>query len=98
MATSSTFEAVRAEALFIWCLQSARRPATEDVRSAVSTTLGRLGECGCAELVAEEFGEHPDTAVQRMCWALATVRAVYPSRAAAEPRLPASLVLTPAAA
>jgi hypothetical protein len=28
--------------------------------------------------MADEFGDHPDTAVARMCWALATIRKVYP--------------------
>jgi hypothetical protein len=28
--------------------------------------------------MAGEFGDHPDTAVARMSWALATIHAVYP--------------------
>ncbi len=94
--TISTFEAVRAEALFVWCLQSTGRPGVDDVRGAVSTTLERLGVRGCAALVAEEFGEHPETAVPRMSWSLATVRSVYAVRRAPRARLRASCVLASA--
>lgn len=75
----NTFEAVRAEALFASALQSSEQPADEQVRAAVRTMLRRLGIRGCAAAVATEFGEHPDMAVARMTWALATVRAAFPS-------------------
>jgi hypothetical protein len=29
--------------------------------------------------VAGEFGDHPDTAVARMSWALATIHTIYPA-------------------
>jgi hypothetical protein len=29
--------------------------------------------------VASEFGDHPDTAVARMSWALVTIQTVYPA-------------------
>ena len=76
----SSFEAVRAEALFLSCLQSSHSPSHDEVRTAVTATLRRLGTRSCAALVAAEFGDHPETAVPRMGWALATVRAVYPAR------------------
>ena len=76
----STFEAVRAEALFLSCLQSSQSPTEDEVRVAVTATLRRFGARTCAAQVAAEFGDHPDTAVARMRWALATVRAVYPAR------------------
>jgi hypothetical protein len=78
----STFEVVRAEALFASSLQSSEMPAPERVRSTVVATLRRLGIQGCAAQVAGEFGDHPDTAVARMTWALATVRTSYPARKA----------------
>jgi hypothetical protein len=81
----STFEAVRAEALFLSSLQSSERPTAGAVRDAVTTTVRRLGVRGCAAQVADEFGDHPDTAVPRMTWALAMVRAIYPTRSA-QPR------------
>jgi hypothetical protein len=88
----STFEAVRAEALFVSTLQSAGSPSAEQVRLAVATTLRRLGIRGCAAQMASEFGEHPDTAVARMGWALATIRTVYPT-----PSMPPTLHLRPLA-
>lgn len=74
----NSFEAVRAEALFVSTLQCSDGPAAEQVRRAVATTLRQRGIRGCAAQVAGEFGDHPDTAVSRMRWALATVRSVYP--------------------
>lgn len=76
----STFEAVRAEALFLSSLQSSQSPGGDEVRAAVTGTLRRLGTRTCAALVAEEFGDHPDLAAPRMSWALAMVRAAYPAR------------------
>jgi hypothetical protein len=76
----STFEAVRAEALFLSCLQSSESPSPEQVRAAVADTLRRFGTRGCAVQVAGEFGDHPETAVPRMAWALSLVRSVFPAR------------------
>jgi hypothetical protein len=79
---SGTLEAVRSEALFASNLQLSDRPAADQVRQAVASTLRRFGMRGCAVQVAGEFGDHPDVAVVRMRWALATIRAVYPARSA----------------
>jgi hypothetical protein len=88
----STFEAVRAEALFASAVQSSDSPGPEQVRRTVSVTLRRLGIRGCAAKVAGEFGDHPDSAVARMTWALATVSAVYPvSSLAPAPTQPLAL-------
>jgi hypothetical protein len=76
----NTFEAVRAEALFASFLQSSELPSAAEVRGAVAATLRRLGIRGCAEAVAGEYGEHPDTAAARMAWALAKVRDTYHTR------------------
>ncbi|MGI5246085.1 hypothetical protein [Dactylosporangium sp. CA-139066] len=76
---ATTFEAVRAEALFASDLQSSQSPAGRDIRDAVAATLRSLGVKGCAARVASEFGDHPETAVTRMAWALAQVRATYPA-------------------
>ncbi len=75
---SRTFEAVRAEALFASTLQPSGSTSPHQIRAAVATTLRRLGSGGCAARMAGEFGDHPDTAAARMCWALATIRKVYP--------------------
>jgi hypothetical protein len=76
---AGTFEAVRAEALFLSTLQPSGSPSPDQVRRAVATTLRRLGIRGCAARVACEFGDHPDTAVTRMSWALTTITLVYPA-------------------
>jgi len=73
-----TDEAVRAEALFLSSLQPSGSPSADQIRRTVTTTLRRLGARGCAARVAGEFGDHPDTAVARMSWALATISTVYP--------------------
>jgi hypothetical protein len=74
-----TFEAVRAEALFVSTLQPSGSPSPDQIRRAVAATLQRLGVRGCAAQVAGEFGDHPDTAVARMSWALVTINTVYPA-------------------
>jgi hypothetical protein len=76
----TTFEIVRAEALFVSSVQSSDRPEADQVRLAVAGTLREVGIRGCAAMVAGEFGDHPDTAVARMRWALDLVRTVYPPR------------------
>ncbi|HYN93053.1 MAG TPA: hypothetical protein VES42_04320 [Pilimelia sp.] len=74
---SSTFLTVRAEALFASALQMSQQPAAEQVREAVTGSLSRFGVQGCATQVAGEFGEHPETAVRRMGWALTAVQEAY---------------------
>jgi hypothetical protein len=78
-------EAARAGALFASPLQPSGSPSPGQVRRAVTATLRRLGVRGCAARVAGEFGDHPDTAVARMSWALAAIQTVYP----APPAIPA---------
>jgi len=75
----TTFEAVRAEALFASPLQPSDRPAAPQVRQAVAATLRRLRIQGCAAHLAGDFGDHPETAAARMTWALDTVRTAYPA-------------------
>ena len=88
---AGTFEAVRAEALFVSTLQPSGSPSPDQIRVAVAATLQRLGVRGCAARVAGEFGDHPDTAVARMSWALATITAVYPAPSMAPAPGPRSL-------
>jgi hypothetical protein len=74
-----TLESVRAEALFASDVQISEQPNSERVRTAVIESVQRHGSRGCAEIVAQEFGEHPETAAQRMLWVLRAVRSVYPA-------------------
>jgi hypothetical protein len=85
----ATFEAVRAGALFVSTLQPSGSPSPDQIRRTVATTLRRLGARGCAAQMASEFGDHPDTAVARMSWVLATIRTAYPASAMTPtPKLP----------
>ncbi|MEU7907720.1 hypothetical protein [Actinoplanes sp. NPDC049118] len=68
---------IRTEALFVSDLQRSQQPTAELIREAVSETVDRLGESGCAALVAQEFGEHPDCALGRMQWARNAVRTAF---------------------
>ena len=70
-------EDFRTEALFVSDVQSSQQPTPELIRDAVDAASTRLGERGCAALVAQEFGEHPDTAVGRMRWARTAIQAAY---------------------
>ena len=68
---------VRTEALFVSDLQCSQQPTAEVIREAVTAVVDRLGEARCAELVAQEFGEHPDCAPSRMRWARTAVQRAF---------------------
>jgi hypothetical protein len=61
--------AARADALFVSALQRSEELNTGQVQQAVASAVRTFGSRGCAERVAQEFGDHPDTAVARMRWA-----------------------------
>jgi hypothetical protein len=69
--------ATRCEALFVSDLQSSPQPEAPQVRDAISRTIRRFGSQYCLARVAQEFGDHPDTAVARMRWARTEVRRAY---------------------
>jgi hypothetical protein len=60
-------EGVR-EALFASPLQPSDALTAEKVADAIGSTVRRLGAPGCASHMAQEFGDHPDAAVNRMRW------------------------------
>ena len=64
-----SISAVRADALFVSALQRSEELSTGQVWQAVAAAVRAFGSKGCAERVAQEFGDHPDTAVARMRWA-----------------------------
>jgi hypothetical protein len=64
-----------AEALFCTDIQQADHAGPDQVDAAVAAQLDRLGEHGCAAAVAQEYGDHPEAARDRMAWALDTVGA-----------------------
>ena len=67
----------RTEALFVSYVQRSQDPSPQLIRDAVSATVDRLGRTGCAALVAQEFGEHPDCAPVRKQWARRAVRSAF---------------------
>ena len=69
--TRSGPSAAWADALFVSMLQRSDRPSTGQVRQAIAAAIDAYSGRGCAERVAQEFGDHPETAVVRMRWALA---------------------------
>jgi hypothetical protein len=65
------FEA--ADALFVSALQCSQAPTTDQIRQAMDDAIRTFGHSGCAGRVAQEFGDHPETAVVRMRWARETL-------------------------
>jgi hypothetical protein len=82
-----SISAVRTEALFVSALQCSDEPTRDQVRQAVSAAVRRFGSRGCAALVAQEFGDHPELAVGRMRWARDLIHDVF---GRAEPARPSS--------
>lgn len=56
------------EALFASPLQPSDGLTAETVAAAVGRSVRRLGTAGCAGHMAQEFGDHPDQATDRMRW------------------------------
>lgn len=64
-----------AEALFASSLQPSDEPAAAQVDAAVTAMVLAHGTCGCAALLAQECGDHPEQAAERMRWSLSLVEA-----------------------
>ena len=77
---SLNIHTVRCEALFASTLQCSERPSARLLQDAITQTVRRLGSRGCAALVAQEFGDHPETAVPRMRWARAQAELLMTAR------------------
>ena len=73
-----SISAVRADALFVSALQRSDEPSRRQVRQAISGALHAFGRRGCAERVAQEFGDHPEMAVSRMRWARSVIAETFP--------------------
>ena len=59
----------RCEALFASALQPSDTPDAGMIAAAIRSAVHRIGPRGCTELMAQEFGDHPDAAARRMRWA-----------------------------
>ena len=72
-----SISAARADALFASALQRSDEPSAGQVQQAIAAAIRAFGDLGCAARVAQEFGEHPDTAVARMRWARTAVAGAF---------------------
>ena|SRR6266508_4288191 len=72
--------AARCEALFVFTLVHGNATDSGAVQTAISRAIGEFGVRGCAEWVAQEFGDHPETAASRMRWACGVVEKTFPAR------------------
>jgi hypothetical protein len=59
----------RHEALFASALQPSDTPTAAMIAGAISSAIHQFGPRGCAARMAQEFGDHPETAAARMRWA-----------------------------
>jgi hypothetical protein len=59
----------RCEALFASGLQRSERPTAQAAAEAISRAVRQFGIRGCASRMAQEFGDHPQAAAERMRWA-----------------------------
>jgi hypothetical protein len=73
---------VWADALFASVLQRSDSPSAGQVRKAIAATVRAYGGLGCVQRVAQEFGDHPEAAVDRMRWARAVADEVFASPSA----------------
>lgn len=60
---------VWADALFASVLQRSDNPSVGQIRKAIAAAVRAYGGQGCVQRVAQEFGDHPEAAVDRMRWA-----------------------------
>jgi hypothetical protein len=69
-------QTLQADALFASALQRSDDLSILHIRRAIARALDAYGAAGCAGRVAQEFGDHPETAAVRMRWARATAAAL----------------------
>jgi hypothetical protein len=88
----------RCEALFASGLQRSDTPDAEVVAEAIRATVRQFGTRGCAGRMAQEFGDHPEEAGERMRWVRQLVAEHPPRRrpGLASSRLPAPRSAPPA--
>jgi hypothetical protein len=67
--TQLNVDDARCEALFASSLQRSDAFTGASVAEGISGAVRRFGTRGCADRMAQEFGDHPQTAPERMRWA-----------------------------
>jgi hypothetical protein len=58
-------------------LQRSDESSARQVRRAIATAIGAHGVRSCAARVGQAYGEHPETALTRMRWALTAVASAF---------------------
>jgi hypothetical protein len=76
-AHTPSINVVRAGALFVSDVQQSDVPSARQVQEAVARAVREFGSRGCADRVAQEFGDHPEIAAARMRWALHATGAAF---------------------
>jgi hypothetical protein len=66
--TGLNVNGARCAALFVSGLQRSDAPTGEAVADMISSAVRQFGVRGCAGRMAQEFGDHPDAARDRMQW------------------------------
>jgi hypothetical protein len=69
--------AVQTDAVFVSRLQRCDELSAGQVRQAVATVVRAVDCSGCAGRVAQEFSNHPNTAMIRMRWARNVAREAF---------------------
>jgi hypothetical protein len=77
----------RCEALFASGLQRSDVPTPEALAEVISRTVRQFGIAGCLSRMAQEFGDHPESAVNRMQWIRQLVSGTYAPAASRPVRL-----------
>jgi hypothetical protein len=78
--------AARADALFASALQRSDEPTARQVEQAIAGAIRAFGDAGCAARVAQEYGDHPETAASRMRWARMAAVGAGAARGGSRPR------------
>jgi hypothetical protein len=66
--TTLTVQGARYEALFASGLQRSDAPTADAMTAAINAAVRQLGVRGCLSRMAQEFGDHPESAAERMRW------------------------------
>jgi hypothetical protein len=66
--TTLTVNNIRCAAIFASGLQRSDAPTGAAVAEAVRRTVRQFGVRGCLGRMAQEFGDHPEAAMERMRW------------------------------
>jgi len=77
----------RCEALFASGLQRSDAPTPEALAEVISRTVRQFGIAGCLSRMAQEFGDHPEAAANRMRWIRQLISGIYAPAASRPARL-----------